>query len=216
MSTLPNENNPQWRGQDMSPGRSGEAEDPYGSLEQARDTKFRTSGYDSGRAYDVAPEEPRRYSLLKTMTLASFGLFLLFTILSAVPLVTGQAEDAARAELEGIDLGGASVDDAVARGMMFAWAVVIVPLVVGAVLYPLVYGALKKVRGWGRTTGIVTAFLGLIFMLIFGVLSSIGMGGLIVVATLFVSLAWVAVVLFWLVLAFSATVRDYLAQSGPV
>src|SRR5699024_5353491 len=121
-------------------------------------------------------------------------------------------EEVARAELEGMDLAGSSVEDAVALGIMFAWTVLIVPVVISVTFYLVVYGGLKRVKAWGLITGIVMAFIGFIFMTIFGVLSNLGMTDATVVTTLVISLAWAAVTIWWLVLAFSAPVRGYIAQ----
>lgn len=212
MTTPPNDDNPQWVRPDAQPGTPGPAEHPSSAAEPAGGSKFGTTSYSRDQAYDAPAEEPRKYALLKRMTLVSFGLFLIFALLSFIPLASGQAEEVARAELEGMDLAGSSVEDAVALGIMFAWTVLIVPVVISVTFYLVVYGGLKRVKAWGRITGIVMAFIGPIYMTIFGVLSNLGMTDATVVTTLVISLAWAAVTIWWLVLAFSAPVRGYIAQ----
>lgn len=212
MTKPQNDDNPQWMRPDVQPGTLGPAEHPSSAAEPPNGSKFGTTSYSRARAHNALADEPRKYALLKRMTLVSFGLFLLFALLSLMPLASGQAEEVARADLESMDLAGASVEDAVALGITFAWTVLIVPLVIGVTLYLTVYGGLKRVKAWGRNTGIVMAFIGLIYMTIFGILSNLGMTNATVVTTLVISLAWAAVTIWWLVLAFSAPVRGYLAQ----
>lgn len=212
MTTPPNDDNPQWVRPDAQPGTPEPTEHPSSAAEPAGGSKFGTTSYSRDHAYDAPTEEPRKYALLKRVTLVSFGLFLIFALLSLIPLASGQAEEVARAELEGMDLAGSSVEDAIALGMTFAWTVLIVPLVIGVTLYLVVYAGLRKVKAWGRNLGIVMAFIGLIYMIIFGVLSNLGMTDATVVTTLVISLAWAAVSIWWLVLAFSAPVRGYISQ----
>lgn len=215
MSTPPNDSNPQWGSPDAHGEQPGPAAPgPYGGVEPApTGSKFGTSGYDPGASYNAPIAEPKQYSLLKTMTLASFGLYVLSALVSMIPMLTGEAEDMARAELEGVDLGGASVDDALAMGMVFAWGFVLVPLVIAVVFYLLVYFGLKNVKGWARITGVVMAIIGLVVTLgtlLFGG----GFESTLMIIGLIISLVWAAVTIYWLVLAFNSQVRDYMDQQN--
>lgn len=214
MSTPPNENNPQW-GSPEAQGSQPEPAGPYSGAQPAAQTgsKFGTAGYDPGANYNAPMNEPRQYSLLKTMTLASFGLYLLSGILGLIPMFTGEAEDLARTQLEGQDLAGMSVDDALAIGMTTAWVIILVPLVISVVVYLLVYFGLRATKNWARITGVVFAIIGLLVTLgSMGVDPSAYTSGFGIVA-LIITVAWAAVSIYWLVLAFSSPVRDYIAQS---
>lgn len=197
MSTPPNDSTPQWGSTDAQGGEPG--------------SKFGTSGYDPGASYNAPMAEPKQYSLLKTMTLVSFGLYVLSALVSMIPMLTGEAEDMARAELENVDLGGASVDDALAMGMVIAWVIALVPLVIAVVFYLLVYFGLKNVKGWARITGVWMAIIGLVVTL--GILLfNGGFESTLMLIGLIVSLAWAAATIYWLVLAFASPVRDYMDQ----
>ncbi|WP_120003125.1 hypothetical protein [Nesterenkonia muleiensis] len=212
MSTPPNDTpptggSPQWEAPGQGAGNDAAA-NPYG---QQSGSKFGTEAY-SANAYGGPVEEPQKYSLLKTMTLVSFGLYLVSGIFGLIPMFTGEAEDIAREQLEGQDLGGVSVDDALAMGMAFSWVFILVPLVISIVLYLLVYFGLKGNKGWARVLGIVMAIIGLL-LTIGGLLFDTAMfSSAIGMVALVISIAWAAATVYWLVLAFNSEVTGYLQQ----
>lgn len=205
--TPPNGGSPQWEAPGQGAVNDGAA-NPYG---QQSGSKFGTEAY-SANAYGGPVEEPQKYSLLKTMTLVSFGLYLVSGIFGLIPMFTGEAEDIARQQLEGQDLGGVSVDDALAMGMAFSWVLILVPLVISIVLYLLVYFGLKGNKGWARVLGIIMAIIGLV-LTIGGLLFDTAMfSSAIGMVALVISIAWAAVTVYWLVLAFNSDVARYLQQ----
>lgn len=195
MSSSPNDNNAQWSSADAQSG-----------------SKFGTSGYDPGASYNAPMTEPKKYSLLKTMTLASFGLYILSSLIGLAPMFTGEAEDMARSELEGSDLGGMSLEQALSMGMAFTWVMLLVPLVIAVVFYLLVHFGLKKVKGWARITGIVMAIVGLAVTFGSFLIGGTGFESMLMLISLIITLVWAVVTVYWLVLAFSAPVRDYMGQ----
>lgn len=212
MSTPPNDSNPQWGSPDAHGEQPGPAEPgPYGGVEPApTGSKFGTSGYDPGASYNAPIAEPRQYSLLKTMTLAGLGLYLLSQIVGLLPFF---GDEGRQLMVESVEATGQPVDASMIDGMVtgaIVFSVVLIAITLG--LYLMVYFGLKKVRGWARVTGMVLAFIGLAFVLGGFVLGSTDMGsGAGMVATL-LSVAWIAVTIYWLVLAFSSPVRGYMNQ----
>ena len=205
--TPPNEGTPQWGNPDQ--GAAGEA--AAGPYAQQSGSRFGTAAYDAN-AYGGSIEEPRKFSLLKTLTLASFGLYLVSGIFGLIPMFTGQAEEIAREQIEGQDLGGASVDDALAIGMAVSWVFILVPLVISIVLYLLVYFGLKNNKGWARVLGIVMAIIGLVVTVAGLLLDTAAFATGLGLVALAISIAWAAVTVYWLVLAFSSDVTGYLEQ----
>ena len=205
--TPPNEGTPQWGNPDQGSGGAAAA----GPYAQQSGPKFGTEAYNAN-AYGGPIDEPRKYSLLKTLTLASFGLYLVSGIFGLIPMFTGEAEEVAREQMEGQDLGGASVDDALAFGMAVAWVAILVPLVISIVLYLLVYFGLKNNKGWARILGIVMAIIGLLLTIGGLLIDTAALGTGVGMIGLVVSIAWAAVTVYWLVLAFSSEVTGYLEQ----
>lgn len=206
MSTPPNDGSPQWgnpaEGNNQAPGS------PY---HPPAGSKFGTDAYNPN-AYGGPVQEPAKYGKLKQLTLLSFGLYVLSAVISLVPMFTGEAEDIAREELAGQDLGGMSVDEVLSFSMAMAWGFVLVPLVISIGLYLLVYFGLKNNKNWARVLGIVMAIIGILLTagtLMFNLGALATVFGMI---TLAVTVAWLAATVYWLVLAFSYENVQYLDQ----
>ena len=127
-------------------------------------------------------------------------------------MFTGEAEDLARTQLEGQDLGGMSVDDALAIGMTTAWVIILVPLVISIAVYLMVYFGLKATKNWARITGVVFAFIGLALTLGGMAIDASSYTSGVGIVALIITVAWAAVSIYWLVLAFGSPVRDYMEQ----
>ncbi|MGJ9406896.1 hypothetical protein ACHABQ_11305 [Nesterenkonia aurantiaca] len=178
-------------GQPGQPGGYGEAASKYG-----------TDPYAPG-SYGGPVAEPKKYSLLKTLTLVSLAIY----VVSALPgLFLG--DDATRQEMiTGMEQQGMTAAEAAEAADLFGGLLtgfIWVSLIVGIGLYLLVFFGLKKDKNWARITGIVFAILGIVFTLI-GVIGADPL-------TLVLVLAHVGVAAYWLVLAFSTEVKSYLAQ----
>ncbi|WP_300342334.1 hypothetical protein [Nesterenkonia sp.] len=204
MSTPPNDNSPQWGAAGaQGPGPGG---DPYAGQPGS---KYGTSGYDPSTSYNAPMDEPRQYSQLKTMTLASLGLYVLSQLVGLFAFFSDDVRAAVEEEIAGQP---GATPEMVDGAIMFS---VVLAAVIGLIaigLYLLVYFGLAKVKGWARITGIVLAIVGLVFTIGgFAMDTSMlasGMG----LVSLVITVAWAAVTIFWLVLAFSAPVRDYMEQ----
>lgn len=196
MSTPPNDSTPQWGSTDAQGGEPG--------------SKFGTSGYDPGASYNAPMAEPKQYSLLKTMTLVGLGVYLLSQLIGLIPFFGDAGRQLMR---ESVEATGQPVDESMIDGMVaFSIGFSVFLLAISLGLYLLVYFGLKKVKGWARVTGIVLAFAGLAFTVGGFVIGSMDMAsGTGIVATL-LSVVWIAVTIYWLVLAFASPVRDYMDQ----
>ncbi|MCH8560242.1 MULTISPECIES: DUF4064 domain-containing protein [unclassified Nesterenkonia] len=165
-------------------------------------SKYGTDPYAPG-AYGGPIAEPRKYSLLKTLTLVSLAIY----VLSALPGLF-MSDDLLRQELmntaEQQGATGQEAADLAEMMLGLTTALVWVTLIIGVGLYLLVFFGLRKNKNWARITGIVFAILGILFTL-FGVIGAD-------LLTLVLVLVHVGVAVYWLVLAFSTEVKTYLAQ----
>ncbi|GAA1153813.1 hypothetical protein [Nesterenkonia sandarakina] len=165
-------------------------------------SKYGTDPYAPG-SYGGPVAEPKKYSLLKTMTLVSLAVY----VLSSLPglFLSG---DATRQEMiTGMEQQGMTAAEAAEAADLFGGLLtgfIWVSLIVGVGLYLLVFFGLQKNKNWARITGIVFAILGIVFTMI-GVIGADPL-------TLVLALAHVGVAAYWLVLAFSSEVKTYLAQ----
>lgn len=213
MSTPPNDNNPQWGSPDAEGGQPGPAgAGPYGAAQPAggSTSKFGTSSYDPSVGYNAPMEEPRQYSLLKTMTLAGLGLYVLSQLIGMVPLL---GEDGRQAMEDSVAATGQPISEEMLDGAIaFAIGTVVVLTLIALGLYLMVYFGLKSVKNWARVTGIVFAIIGLIFTLGGFALDTSMLTTAFGLVSLAISVAWAAVTVYWLVLAFSTPVRDYMDQ----
>lgn len=210
MSTPPHDSSPQWGSPDAQGGPSGSGS--YGAPEPGAGSKFGTAGYDPGAAYNAPMAEPQKYSLLKTMTLVGLGIYLLSQLVGLIPFFGEEGRQLMRESMEatGQPVDESMIDGMIAGSIAFSGALIVVTLG----LYLLVYFGLKRLKGWARVTGMVLAFIGLAFTVGGFALGGSGMSsGLGLVATV-ISVVWIAATVYWLVLAFSAPVRDYLDQAA--
>lgn len=213
MSTPSNDNNPQWGSPDAQGGQPGPAgAGPYGGAQPAGGPagKFGTTGYDPGAAYNAPMEEPRQYSLLKTMTLVGLGLYVLSQLIGMVPLLGEEGRQAMEDSIAatGQPVSEEMLDASIAIGI----GTVVVLTLIALGLYLMVYFGLKKVKNWARITGLVFAIIGLVFTVGAFALDTSMLTTAFGLISLAVSVAWAAVTVYWLVLSFSTPVRDYMDQ----
>lgn len=210
MSTPPNENSPQWGAPDPQSPQQQSTPGPYGAAGPTAGNKFGTTGYDPGATYNAPMDEPRQYSLLKTLTLVGLGLYLLSQIVGLIPFF---GEEGRQLMVESMEATGQPIDESMIDGMVafsIGFSVILIAITFG--LYLLVFFGLKKVKGWARVTGMVLAFIGLAFTVGGFALGSTDTGSGMGLAATVLTVAWIAVTIYWLVLAFSTAVRDYLDQ----
>ncbi|RZU62159.1 hypothetical protein [Zhihengliuella halotolerans] len=169
--------------------------------------------------YPVAPEpqetaapEPSKFAMLKKLTLVSAALYLISTLVS---LPAAMDNSAIREQME---MSGTTVDDAMlqaAQGVAIGTA--IATLVVGLGLYALVIIGLYKRKNWARVLGIIFAILSLVGFLI-GLFAS-GLMPTVASTSVFTTILGIVsalVTVYWLVLAFSSQVAEYLRKPSPL
>lgn len=178
--------------------------------------KFGTQPYDPGSVGGPVGE-PKRFGLLKNMTIASYVLYALGLIVGMAAFTGQAAEDWIREFYSDPQFQMNDEDiEAVVDGLG--------PLMIGfgifgalfaLALYLIVYIGLVKKKDWARITGIVFAVIGVLgtvatlpMYLMMDFFLSSGAG----IASLLLYVLYAAVSIYWIVLAFNAEVREYLAQ----
>jgi hypothetical protein len=201
----------------------GTQQQPYGTPQQQpypapgqQDSKYGTAAYNPG-AVGQEMAEPKRWALLKTLTLASLAIYVLYSIVGI--LLSGD-EAYMEAQLDaqaGLGIPRDQLEEAMEMGMAFAMTTAIVILVIAVVLYLLVYFGLKAGKNWARILGTVFAALGALSILgsLVGVGTMMSAAPGLGAATLVLMVALVAVNIFWIVTAFSKDVNAYMrVRSG--
>lgn len=182
---------------------------PGGYPDGQPSSKYGTDPYAPG-TYGGPMAEPKKFSLLKTFTLVSLAAY----VLSSLPsfFVSGdQVRQDMIATYEQSGMSSQEAADMSEMGMALNTGFTWVTLIIAVGLYLLVYFGLKKNKNWARVTGIVFGLVGAVFSLLgiaFGSLLGMGVDALGIVLTLL----YVAVTVYWLMLAFSTDVKTYLKQ----
>lgn len=172
-------------------------------------SKFGTDPYAAG-THGGPMAEPKKFSQLKLFTLISLAVY----VVSGLPGLFGSGEAAQQEMITAAEQGGmASGEAAEFADMMVGITTAIswITLVIGIGLYLLVYFGLTKHKNWARVTGIVFAIIGVVFSVL-GLASGAVTGAGFSVLALVLTLVYVAVTIYWLVLAFNSQVKAYLAQ----
>ena len=161
-------------------------------------------------------EEPPKYRTLLTATLVSLALF----VVSSLPgfLMVGDAAGFRSMIDESIAQQGQqlspdelqAIDQVMSMLTGMGIALMAFGTLVGVGLYLLVYFGLRGRKNWARITGIVFAVLALVFTLpSLLALPFLGGSGLL---SAVVSVLFVGVNIWWLVLAFNGPISRYLQQ----
>jgi hypothetical protein len=198
---------------------------PYGAPQQQpypapgqQDSKYGTAAYDPG-VVGQELTEPKGWARLKTLTLASLGLHLLSGVvgLASFNEDTLRETTAAQLEAQGLTASDEMIDQSVELGMAFGIGTLIVSMVLGIILYLVVFFGLRGGKNWARILGTVLAAIGALYTLWgltqIGITMSISpvMGTI----TLLLSVLFVAVNVWWIVTAFSRDVNAYVrVRSG--
>lgn len=169
--------------------------------------RYGTTGYNPNQSFEMS--KPPKVDRLFQMTLASLAIYVISGLLGLFAAFSAEGREAARAELEGQDLGGMSVDQAITAGVVVAVVIALVILLVAVIGYVLVLLGIKKRWGWSRIFGIVLAILGIIFTLI-GLFS--GGSAVMVILNVLLGLAFIAVNVYWLILAFNGQVAAWMSR----
>lgn len=169
--------------------------------------------------YPVAPQpqetsapEPAKFAMLKKLTLVSAAIYLISTLFS---LPAAFDSSAMREQME---ISGVAVDDAMLQGAQAAAiGTAVASLVVGLGLYALVIIGLYKRKNWARVLGIIFAILSLLGF-VFGLFATGLMPGAAStsVVTTVIGVISALVSVYWLVLAFSSQVSEYLRKPSTI
>lgn len=210
MSTPPNDSQPtdgapQWGTPAQGSGHDAAAS-PYSPHPQGG-SKFGTEAYDPN-AYGGPVQELDKFRKLKLFLLVSLGIYAINQILGLIMMSGDAFRDEMVAQLEetyaqmGVALEAGDIDSV----MTFALIVGFVFALVGLGLYLLVYFGLRANKNWARILGIVFAIIGTLVILASFMFNPVD------IITLIVTLLWIAVNVYWLVLAFNSDVVQYLQQ----
>lgn len=210
MSTPPNDNQPngstpQWGAPGQGAGHDAAA-NPY-SPDPQGGSKFGTQAYDAS-AYGGSVQEPDKFRKLKLFLLVSLGIYALNQIMGFFVISGDAFRDEMVAQMEqtyaemGVAFEASDIDGIIA----FATGAAVVFGLIGLGLYLLVYFGLRSNKNWARIVGIVFAIIGAVGVLGAFLFNPVDM------ITLIITLVWIGVSIYWLVLAFSAEVAQYLQQ----
>lgn len=190
---------------------------PYGNpafegQAEQQGSKYGTAAYDSG-AFGQEVSEPKKFGLLKNLTLASLAIYVISSIIG---FITSGNQDIMDATLdqqsEQLGIPREQLEEGMEIGTAIAMGTTVVTLVIAAAVYLLVYFGLRKSKNWARILGTVFAAIGTLFTLWgltgLGVMMSVAAG--LGIASIVVTVAFLVVNIWWLVTAFSKDVNAYL------
>ncbi|NLS10382.1 hypothetical protein HGQ17_10335 [Nesterenkonia sp. MY13] len=194
MTTPPNDNTPQW-GQPSPQG-----EDP------STGPKFGTEAYNP-QAFGGPVEEPAKFRSLKIFTLVSGGLFLISGVMMLLMFNNDSFREAMIDDLMttyqemGVAMERTEVESV--YGWFSTGTTIFVLVLLG--IYALVYFGLRANKNWARILGIIFAIISIVFSVLGFAMGEINL-------SMLISLVWLGVNVYWLVLAFNSEVADYLFQ----
>lgn len=186
---------------------------PEGGPQQG--PRFGTDPYDPS-AVGGPMAEPKQFSRLKQLTLLSLAIFVVQGIIGLIPAMSGSMRDQIAEQLEAqgatSGLSEEELQSMIDMGIVGGLAVSIGSLVVGIIVYVLVYFGLVKRKNWARIVGIIFAIIGALFSLINGV-GGLGAGSTATMISSLLLLVGAVIAIFWLVTAFNGQVKAYLTQN---
>ena len=167
--------------------------------------RYGTAGYDPNQNFEMT--KPPQINRWFQVTVASFVIYVLSTVIGMVMLFTDSGQAQLRESLQGQDTGGVPMDDLVAMatvsGVVFAGLI----LLVAVVLYVLVLLGIKKRWGWSRILGIILAIVGILFTA-----GGFFTGGGLSIIDVVLGLLFIVVNIYWLILAFNRSVAAWMSR----
>ncbi|NDK31079.1 hypothetical protein [Nesterenkonia haasae] len=206
MSNPPQDNHSQWGPASEHGASQPGGENPYAGHNPS---KFGTEAYDPN-AYGGPLEQPDKFRKLKMFTLVSLAIFVINQLVSFVMMSSSEYRNEMIDEIEQqMSATGQTVD----RGQIETYVDAVVGVgvaiaLIGLALYLLVYFGLRANKNWARIVGIIFAILGAVISL-----GGFAFGGATDIVTIVVTLLWVGVNIYWLILAFSPDVTRYLREA---
>jgi hypothetical protein len=207
MSNPPHDNHPndpQW-GTPEHGAAPGGGEAPYGG---AGPSKYGTEAYQP-HAYGGPIEAPDKFRKLKLFTLVSLAVYVLNQLVSFIMMNTATYREQMINDFEQqLSAAGQTIERSEIEGYLsVVLGVTVIFALIGLGIYLMVYSGLRASKNWARIVGIVFAVLGAGFG-IFGFV----LGGPTDFATVVITLIWIGVNIYWLILAFSPDVARYLRE----
>jgi len=176
---------------------------------QQADSKFNTTVYDSTKTYDSVQGRPKKFDKLRKLTVVSFILYLLSSV---VGTIMAMDESLLRRSLQETGaLTETQIEDALEGTTTMSITVSIVMAAVATILYVVVLIGVSRAKNWGRVMGIILAIVGGIFTLS-GSAMSIGdftVAPVLLTVSTVIIVAWIVVSILWLITAFNPQVRNY-------
>ncbi|MEO9248488.1 hypothetical protein ABDK96_12430 [Citricoccus nitrophenolicus] len=198
-----------------APGQQQPYGNPAFAGQDQPGSKYGTSAYDSG-AVGQPMAEPKKWGLLKTLTLVSFAAYVISGILGFFGLdeetIRTQLQD--QMEAQGQAVSGEQLDQIVSAGVVGGMAFAIGNLVVAVVLYLVVFFGLRKAKNWARILGTVLAAVGALVTAygLFGIGTMMDGNAALGIVSLILSIAYIVVNIVWIVIAFSKENNAYVAS----
>lgn len=182
------------------------------------DSKYGTNAYQSAGEYGTVVERPSQLSRLRTLTVVSLVLYLIYSVVGALIAMDETVIEESMRQT-GM-LTESQIEEAVEGAAVWGLVTSIGFAVVVALLYVVVIIGISLAKNWGRILGIVLAVIGALVML-FGLLTSLGSLTLVpglAITSAVITVFWLVVTGWWLVVAFSAPLRRYFAapRQAPV
>ena len=180
---------------------------------QSTGSKYGTDAYRPADEYGTVVERPAQLGRLRTLTIVSLVLYLLSSVAAAIIAMDERliAQSLRQSGMLTEPQIEEAIEGAVVGGLL--WAIGTSVLV--GLLYAAVIIGLSLARNWGRVLGIVLAILGILVML-FGLVTSLGSLSLLpvpTIASVLLTVVWLAATGWWLAVAFSAPLRRFFASS---
>lgn len=197
------------------PNHPGQQQPNWGApAPQPGGSKFGTNPYDPTTA-GAPMAKPAKQRLLEKLTLVSMALSLISTVAYSAVMAGDDFADFMRESYAEVGVPAEDIDAMVDMmgGAAIGGAIFGVVITVG--LYLLVYFPLTKGKSWARVLGLVFAFIGVAGALMSLLSSGAFMfGSAVGILGAVAYLAYAVVTVYWIVLAFSQDVRNYLEQQS--
>ncbi len=171
--------------------------------------RYGTAAYDPQRSFEQG--KPDKVSTLHRMTIASLAIWLISLIPSALMTLSPDYEERLRQTYVDGGMSQEMADQAASSAGVLGIATLGVMLVLSLIPYILVLIGVPKGKNWARILGIVFCIIGIVFTA-FGVVTSLGTlgdGGAMAIVGLLLSLLFLVVNIYWLVLAFNGRVAAW-------
>lgn len=200
-------------GQGAAPGGFGaqpvHGQQPIAPQQGQPGTRYGTAAYDPRANFERG--KPAKANTLHRMTILSLAIWLLSSILSVAMVMTPQFEEQLRQQYADAGMSQEMMAQTISMAGTIGVITAVVMVIVSLIPYILVLIGVPKGRNWARIVGIVFAILGTLTTL-YGLvtsLTSLGSSGVLGIIGILLSLVFLVVNIYWLVLAFNGRVAAW-------